>query len=418
MATSANERGADLKQYPRTRHVSALLFLAVVYTLYFASSLWIPIVIALFLALQLSPLVTFLQRFYIPRPLSAALLLVAIGGPFTFLGMQLVEPAQKWIERVPEVTAKVNRQLTNIAEVLAPVDQIVPATVAPQTPEKKSGRRKFFGWLRGEEAVAPAPSTPAPPTAATEPNNAVSDRLVLGGLEVVMRILAETPVFLAQCLVVVILVVFLLVYGPGIYHTAMEVVPFFQNKVAASKLVRDTQHELSRYFLYVSLINASLGLTTATVLWLLRFEDPLLWGSMVALLNFAPYVGTIFSLAVLAMAGVAQYGLEWGALLPALAFFILNTVESQLVTPAVLGRNMRMNPLVIMLWLMLWGWLWGMAGVLIAVPLLVCIKLIFSQSAAFDPWLKLIESRDLALLRTPSGVAAHERFDADAVDEN
>ncbi|MBP6700506.1 MAG: AI-2E family transporter, partial [Halioglobus sp.] len=111
MAESAKGSGADLKRYSRIRGNSALLFLAVVYTLYFASSLLIPTVIALLIALQLSPLVTFLQRFYFPRSASAALLLVAIGGPFTFLGMQLVEPTQKWIERVPEVTAKVNQQL-------------------------------------------------------------------------------------------------------------------------------------------------------------------------------------------------------------------------------------------------------------------------------------------------------------------
>jgi predicted PurR-regulated permease PerM len=208
-----------------------------------------------------------------------------------------------------------------------------------------------------------------------------------------MQILADTPLFLAQCLGCVILVVFLLVYGPGVYRTAIEVVPWLQDKEASAALVSDTQRELSHYILYVSLINTGLGLTTAAVLWLMRFEDPLLWGSMVALLNFAPYVGTIFSLSVLSMAGVVQYGLVWEALFPALAFFILNTVESQLVTPAVLGRNMRMNPLVIMLWLMLCGWLWGMAGVLIAVPLLVCIKLILSPTAAFHPWLKLIESR-------------------------
>lgn len=394
MESPSTERGADLKQYPRAKGLSGLLCLAAVYTLYFASSLWIPIVIALLLALQLSPAVTFLQRFYIPRPLSAALLLVAIGGPFTFLGMQLVEPAQKWIERVPEVSAKVNQQLTSITEVIAPADQEPPLAVAPPEPEKISGILNFFGWFDEEETVAPAPPMPTPALApAPEPNTAVSDRLVLGGLEVAMQILADTPVFLAQCLVCVILVVFLLVYGPDVYRTAMDVVPWFQDKVATSKLVKDTQHELSRYILNISLINAGLGLTTATVLWLLRFEDPLLWGAMVALLNFAPYVGTIFSLSVLAMAGVIQYGLVWEALLAALAFFFLNTVESQLVTPAVLGRNMRMNPLVIMLWLMLWGWLWGMAGVLIAVPLLVCIKLILSRSAGFDPWLKLIESR-------------------------
>ena len=392
VATSSKESGSELKKAPRAKWLPALLFLAVVYTLYFASSLWIPIVIALLLALQLSPAVTFLQRFYIPRPLSAALLLVAIGGPFTFLGMQLVEPAQKWIERVPEVTAKVNEQFTSIAEVIAPMEQEVPVVVAPPKPEKKSGIRNLFGWFDDEEEQGVVSATKAPaPT--PPPSTAMSDRLVLGGLEVAMQVLADTPLFLAQCLVCIILAIFLLVYGPGVYRTAMEVVPWLQDKVATVKLVGDTQRELSRYILYISLINAGLGMTTAAVLWLLRFEDPLLWGSMVALLNFAPYVGTIFSLSVLSMAGVAQYGLEWEAFLPALAFFFLNTLESQLITPTVLGRSMRMNPLVIMVWLMVWGWLWGIAGVLIAVPLLVCIKLILSRSGEFDPWLKLIESR-------------------------
>jgi predicted PurR-regulated permease PerM len=283
-----------------------------------------------------------------------------------------------------------------VAEVLAPAEQEIPVIVPasqPQRPQKKTGIRSLFGWF-DEETVDPVPPPPPAAAVAPEPNTTVSDQLVIGGLELAMKIIAEAPVFLAQCLVCIILVVFLLVYGPGIYRTAIEVLPWFQDKAAAAQLVRDTQRELSFYMLYISLINAGLGLATATVLWLLDFEDPLLWGSMVALLNFAPYVGTIFSLSVLCIAGVAQYGLVWEALLPALAFFILNSIESQLVTPAVLGRNMRMNPLVIMLWLMLWGWLWGMAGVLIAVPLMVCIKLILSRTASFDSWLKMIESRD------------------------
>jgi predicted PurR-regulated permease PerM len=200
-------------------------------------------------------------------------------------------------------------------------------------------------------------------------------------------------VFLAQFLVCIILVVFLVVYGPGVYNTAIEVLPQVRHKSQASQLVADTQRELSRYILTVSLINLGLGLVTAAVLWWMRFEDPLLWGAMVALLNFAPYIGTIISLGILTMAGLSQYGLEWEALLPAGAFFILNTLEAQLITPAVLGRNMQMNPLIIMLWLVIWGWLWGMAGVLIAVPLLVCIRLILARSELCKPWLRLIESR-------------------------
>ena len=370
----------------------ALLFLAGLYTIYFAASLLIPIVLALLLSLQFSPLVATLNRFYVPRAVSAALLLVAIGGPFTLLGMELVEPAQKWMKRVPEVTAKVNEQLTTISEVLAPASQQVPAPQAEPDPEKDTGILNFFGWFDDEEEKEVKAGKPQPPSV-PEHSTALTDRLVVGGIEVTMTVLAETPVFLAQSLVCIILVVFLLVYGPGVYNTAIEVMPQIRDKSQASQLVADTQRELSRYILTVSLINLGLGLVTAGVLWLMRFEDPLLWGTMVALLNFAPYVGTIISLGVLTIAGLSQYGLEWEAVLPAGAFFILNALEAQLITPMVLGRNMRMNPLIIMLWLVIWGWLWGMAGVLIAVPLLVCIKLILARSEICKPWLRLIESR-------------------------
>jgi len=392
MATDLPPCGTPLKQEPWTKALYALLFLAGLYTLYFAASLLIPIVLALLLSLQFSPLVATLNRFYVPRAISAALLLVAIGGPFTLLGMELVDPAQKWIERVPEVTAKLNEQFTNISEALSPAPQEKPADQAQPGPEKDTGILNFFGWFDDdEEEVAKTEIAQKP--AAAQPGTALADRLVVGGIELTMTVLAETPVFLAQTLVCIILVVFLLVYGPGVYNTAIEVLPQIRDKTQASQLAADTQRELSRYILTVSLINLGLGLVTATVLWLLRFEDPVLWGTMVALLNFAPYVGTIISLGVLMMAGLSQYGLEWNAVLPAGAFFILNSLEAQLITPMVLGRNMRMNPLIIMLWLVIWGWLWGMAGVLIAVPLLVCIKLILARSELCKPWLQLIESR-------------------------
>ena len=386
-------RGEPLKEQSWSTALYALLFLAGMYTLYFTASLLIPIVIALLLALQLSPVVATLKRFYVPRAISAALLLIAIGGPFTLLGMELVEPAQKWIKRVPEVTAKVNEQLTTISEALAPAPQETPVEQAKPKPEKDAGILNFFGWFDDEEEQQAATEAAQTPPPATQPGTAMSDRLVLGGIEMTMTVLAETPVFLAQFLVCIILVVFLLVYGPGVYNTAIEVLPQVRHKSQASQLVADTQRELSRYILTVSLINLGLGLVTAAVLWWMRFEDPLLWGAMVALLNFAPYIGTIISLGILTMAGLSQYGLEWEALLPAGAFFILNTLEAQLITPAVLGRNMQMNPLIIMLWLVIWGWLWGMAGVLIAVPLLVCIRLILARSELCKPWLRLIESR-------------------------
>ena len=374
------------------RVATALLVIALLYTVYFASSLLIPIVLSIMLALLLFPSVNFLSRLWVPRVVSAALLLAAIAVPFTLLGMQLVDPAQKWIERVPELTATLNEKVENITDALAPTaSQAAPEEVA-EPEETGSGLARFFDWFGDDEEdkdTAPQDSS----TKAAEKSTAVADRLVLSGLDMTLTVLAQTPVFLAQVLVCLFLVLFLLVFGPGIYATAIAVFPRLQHRLQAGQLVADTQRELSRYILTVSLVNAGLGLCTAFALWLMRFEDPLLWGTMVALLNFAPYIGPLISVAILCIAGWAQYGLVPEALFPAAVYFVINAIEAQLITPAVLGRNMRMNPLVIMLWLIVWGWLWGIAGVLIAVPLLVCIKLVLARFDRFEPWLRLIESR-------------------------
>ncbi|PLW68561.1 AI-2E family transporter [Pseudohalioglobus lutimaris] len=368
------------------RAVIALLFLAVIYTLYFASSLLIPLVLAAMLALPLYPLVQYLRRFYIPRAVSGVALLIALGVPFTLLGMELAEPAKRWLDRVPEITLKVNEKLDSITDALAPTATENTAQAA-QLKEEQSTLGRLFSWFgdSDEQEVVKA--------SAEQPNNELSRQIGLRGLQVLLDIVAEMPVFLAQGVAVIILVLFLLVYGPGIYYTAIEALPRIKDKEDARALVVETQRELSRYIFTVSIINLGLGVVTTAALWAMQFEDPLFWGAVVALLNFAPYVGPVLSATAIAVAGLDQYGFAWASLVPAAVYFAINAIESQLVTPVVLGRTVSINPLFTMLWLMLWGWLWGAAGVLIAVPLLVCIKLVLSRLQLFEPWIKVIEAR-------------------------
>ena len=371
-----------------------LLGLALIYTLYFAKTLLLPVVVAALFALLLSPLVGLFKRFHIPRVLSGLMLLALIGVPFTLLGMQLSEPAQKWAKRIPELSAQLTDELDEFSEKLAPAKRPVQVHVPkPLEIEEKRGFR-FFGWLRDDEdekEAAPESKTPAP--APTQPSeNAVSDRVMQGGVELMVQLLGATPVVLAQFTTFVILVLFMLVFGPLLYSNFIHVFPQVRDKRAANELLADVQHELSRYILTVSVINTALGIVTGFALWAFGVEDALLWGVMVALLNFAPYVGPIIGMAILCLAGVVQYGPVLTALLPVLIYFTINMLEAQFITPTVLGRNMRLNPLILMLWLIAWGWVWGVVGVLIAVPLLVCLKLAAARLNVLPHWVQLIET--------------------------
>ena len=371
---------------PRPGHspsaITILAALAVIYTLYLAKTLLMPMVVALLLSLLLSPLVSALKELYIPRTVSAILLLSALVGPFSLLAMELAEPAQKWARRIPEITTQVNEQIKEIQAVIQP-KTASEETVSDANREK---RFSFFG-LFSDQDDAPAALTP------TDKPDAVSDTLMQSGLNVIMSVLMATPLIIAQIGTTLILILFLLIFGPKLFKVAIHTFPQIRDKPRSIALVGTLQSELSRYIVTVSLINTGLGLATAGVLYLMGVEDALLWGVMVGLLNFAPYIGPLVGVGILSLAGLTQYGLDWGALLPALVYFTINMVEAQFITPTLLGRHMRLNPLLLMVWLFLWAWLWGVVGALLAVPLLVCLKLVASQLGVFPHWLTLIETR-------------------------
>lgn len=366
------------------RLLVALLAIAVLYTLYAARTLIMPIVVALLFSLFLGPLVTALKRFHIPRPVSSLLVICLLGGPFVWLSIELAEPAQKWIDKLPEVSATVTEQLQDISEHLAPG---TPVAAEPLTPKKR--RFTFFGLIDEPEPLPVAP-TPAP---APAEESALVEGVKEGGAAIILSMLAAAPVIVAQCAVWLILVLFLLIFGPNLYTNFIDLLPMIRDKRRAAILVGRLRQELSRYIVTVTVINVVLGAATATTLWFLGVEDAVLWGVMAGLLNFAPYVGPVIVCGILVLAGVTQYGLELAALFPALAFLALNLVESEFVTPALLGQHMKLNPLILVFWLLIWGWLWGPVGVLIAVPLLLCFKLVAAQSDVMGYWVQLIETK-------------------------
>ena len=284
---------------------------------------------------------------------------------------------------MPSLAEELQRELGTVGESVAPEDK-AGERAAGETVPSTTG---FFKLSSGD-VDDPASG----PERAGEKDSAFTERLEQGGIDLLVYLISATPAIIVQLLTFVVLVLFLLIFGRQVYATAITTLPSITDKKQALKLVGDVQNELSRYILAISIINFFLGAITGTVLWYMTVEDAFLWGALIGLLNYAPYVGPLISLVVLSLAGIVQFGLALTSFIPALVYFGLNLIEAQFVTPLILGRHMRLNPLVLIVWIVIWGWLWGFAGVLLAVPMLVCLKLSAEHFQVLSGWVSLIES--------------------------
>ena len=375
---NAKYAGKFPKIAQQTRLLNILVIFAVIYTLYLAKSLLVPLFFSAFVALLLSPLVAFARKLFIPRTLSAGALIVLLVAPFTFLGIELAEPAERWMQSLPKIAAEISKEIEEISS------NIDAYATPPAKPVEKE--RSFFSWFGDDEKT--------PELSPSQDNtNSVTDKIKQSGIDIGLTLFSNAPFLLAQVLACIVLIFFLLVFGPNLFNVFVRDFPIVTNKRRTLVLVDQIQRELSSYIVTISIINSCLGLATAGVFYYLGIEDALLWGALVALMNFVPYLGGVASCVVLLVVGLVQFGLTSSAFLPAGLFLVLNIIESQLITPAVLGRSMQLNPLIIIIWIAITGWLWGVVGVLLAVPILMCFKIILENLGVFDHWIKLLESK-------------------------
>lgn len=236
----ANDKKSKPQKTPLTPIYIVIYWLfaiALFYTLYFAKSLFLPIVVAGLFALLLSPVVSSLKRFYVPRTFSALILLTMISVPFTLLGTQLAEPAEKWGKRIPELSSQLTTELNEISQTLSPAE--LHSGQNPDQEIKKEQGFRLFGWFRSDEKIEdPAEAVPT--------TNPVSDRFKQGGMELIIQFLGATPVVLAQFFTFLILVIFMLVFGPLLYANFISGFHHESDKKAANALLNEVQRELSR----------------------------------------------------------------------------------------------------------------------------------------------------------------------------
>lgn len=346
---------------PRPRSSTAaivLATLAVAYTLWATQELLLPVLLAMFFALIGNPIIRTLEKIHIPRFVGALAVLSSGLACAVLLGSLMAEPAGKLMREVP-------RELREIAPKLREV-------IKPMQDAKK-----------GAESIARV--------AGGEDVNAV--RLVRTEVNDPFRTLTATPRMIAGVLAVVLLTLFFMIYGANLQRRVLALLPGRQQKKLTMDILQSIEREMSRYVLTITIINTLLGLAFAGVLvWLgLAIPEALMWGTLAALLNYAPYVGPLIGIMAMLLMGFVHFDTPLEALLPAGIYLLLHTFEGQFVTPILLGRRMALSPLVLILGLMVFGWLWGIIGLLLAVPLLACTKVVLERVDGLGPWAHLLE---------------------------
>ena len=345
----------------RPRASSALLVLATLavgYTLWAAQDLLLPILLGMFFALVGNPIIRFLQRLHVPRFVAALVLVIGGITGAVLLGNQLVVPASDWFRDVPKELRELTPKLRQLAKPMQ------DANLAAQNIARAAG---------GEGAKRV--------------------QVVRTQVDDPYKVLTTTPRLLASVLAVVLLTFFFMVYGEQLQRHAIALLPGRQKKKFTVEILHSMEHEVSRYVLTISVINTVMGLLFAGILFALDMPLPeaLLWGTLVAILNFAPYVGPLIGMGLMLLVGFVSYKDPWMSALPAAIYLVLHTLEGQIITPIILGKRMALSPLVLILALMVFGWLWGIIGLLLAVPLLVCVKLVLARVEGMEGWARLLE---------------------------
>jgi len=158
----------------------------------------------------------------------------------------------------------------------------------------------------------------------------------------------------------------------------------FEGALTTARVIQQVVDATSTYLGTITLINLGLGTLTALILWRLGMPSPIMWGGIVAVANYIPYLGPIASALLLFLGGLMIFPDVWGALLPPAAFISLHLVEANFFTPMVVGHRLTISPLSILISLSFWSWIWGTTGALLAVPLLIIIKTVFAAAGTPD----------------------------------
>lgn len=347
------------------RPLIVLAICAVGVIAYLARDFLIPTAAAIVLALILTPVAKKLERLRLPPTAAAGasvtLLAVIVAGLLV-----VATPAiTSWAEQAPYLTYTLERKLEGLRKSLAFVKQVTD---------------------RVEQA------TQAQPAQATT-EKAPPEKVVVREKSLISELMSTTPVLLLQIGYAAVLAFMLLAHRNDHKRQILRVPINFHVRVRLARVMRDINDRVGTYLFALVVIYSLVALASTIVLALLGFPNPLLWGVLMGLASFVPFVGPPVAIGLVALVALITYDDWMHMLAPPLILAAIHFVESQLITPVFVSRRCALNTVAVFAGVAFLGWMWGAVGAIVAVPLLILVSTVAAHLPSLR-WLSVLLSED------------------------
>ncbi|MES2444346.1 MAG: AI-2E family transporter [Pseudomonadota bacterium] len=327
------------------------LVLALPFALQAGSVFFLPLTAAVVIAIALVPLLEWLERHRIPAPLAALTCVLMFLVAANVALASIVVPAWQWIRELPTAIPKIQHNLEPLIRFYSNLEQFVDKTLM----------NFASGPIRQPETIAAAPP------------RSLLDLFT-----------TSAPSALIEMFFGILVIYFFLSGWTRLRRGAITSRSSFGGAMATARVIQDVVDDTSAYLGTITMINLTLGLIVAGALASMGMKTPLMWGGIVALLNYIPYFGPVLAALLLAVGGLMSFADIGWALLPAVIMIGAHLIEANFVTPLIVGHRLTISPIMILISLSFWGWVWGTTGALLAVPLLIIIQTVMNAAGKPD----------------------------------
>jgi predicted PurR-regulated permease PerM len=333
---------------------------AFVFALQWAQKFFVPLLLGIFIAYTLSPIVLWLERHHVKRAIGATLVTGLILASMALTLQRVQGEIFNIVDELPKITHKVTKLITDgsdgqpstIQQVQAAASEIEQAAANVGSDTKRALQRR----------------QPLPP-AAGSPSFRVMDWILAGSVSL--------ATFMSEATMVVFLVFFLLLAGDTFKRKLVKLTgPSLTRKKVTVHILEDINTSIQNYMFMLLVTNTLLALLMWGALRAIGLENAGAWAVFAGLAHIMPYIGPLLIASATGLVAFLQFESLRMVILVAGASLGIATLVGMVVTTWMTGKIAKMNAAAVFVSLLFWGWLWGMWGLLLGVPMVVVLKVV------------------------------------------